>query len=208
MLPKLPRPTRVEFTSYVDAAGYDFIAGNRPYRPLEGRAGDIQPDRIRGRGGKRKAVRLDDHPAMYGEFASIKSPEELLAFITQYGRLTFAAEGDVVDELLVQAKRMEKRFRPNARVEIDGPLADVKAWLSTDKDLGTVSVSMRPATLLDALWLQLGQVLSGGAKMRQCKHKHCQKYFPVGGDSGKRLTAQFCCEEHKKRHFSLKRSLP
>jgi hypothetical protein len=200
--------THVDFTSHVDKAGYDLIPGKRSYQGwLERESRDVEPDRIRGRGGKQKAVRLDDHPALYGDFASIKTPEELLAFVTQYGPLTFAGTahdaGDVVDELLDQAKRMEKRFKPKARVELDGPLADVKAWISTDKK-GKVSIKMLPSTLLDALWLQLGQSLSGGAKMRECRH--CKHWFPVGGDSGRRLVAEFCSEEHKKRFFSLERS--
>jgi hypothetical protein len=40
---------------------------------------------------------------------------------------------------------------------------------------GSVSIKYRPATLLDALWLQLGQALSGGDQIRQCKQ--CGDWF-------------------------------
>jgi hypothetical protein len=203
--------TRVDFTSHVDQAGYKILPDRTPkLRPgqtwLNQKACDIQPARIIGKGGRKFRRRLDDYPQLFSDFANVKTPEELLAFVVEHGpltqRITGGWEGDIVPEMLRQAKMMRTRFEDRASgVPIGIPLTDLKAWLGADN-----SIKYGPATLLDALWLQLAQSLSKGAKMRVCRLKSCHKPFPVGGKSGKRLVAQFCCDEHRIEFNSLKRS--
>ena len=205
--------TRVDFTSYVDQAGYELIPDRTPrLRPgqtrLDRKVGDIQPARIVGKGGRLKPLRLNDYPMLFNEFAKINTSHGLLAFVTEYGPLTYAGvaggAGDVVPSLLDQAKRMKGRLQPQrAKIAPDIPITRLTASLSTDRR-GTVSLKIVPATLLDALWLQFAQALTEGAEMHQCKH--CQGWFPVGGKSGRRLVAEFCSDEHRKRFNSLARS--
>jgi hypothetical protein len=205
--------TRVDFTSHVDQAGYKLIPGwMRPLRPGEGvldrKTADIKPARIVGKGGRLKRLRLDNYPMLFNEFAKINTSQGLLAFVTEYGPLTNAGvaggAGDVVPSLLDQAKRMKGRLQPRrANIPPDIPMTRLWASLSTDRK-GTVSLKIFPATFLDALWLQFGQALTEGAEMHQCKH--CQGWFPVGGKSGRRLDAEYCSNEHRKRFHSLARS--
>jgi hypothetical protein len=200
--------TRVDFTSYVDQAGYELIPDRTPRPPpgqtlLDLKASDIQPARIVGKGGKRLRRRLDNYPQLFSSFAGIKTPEELLAFVTEHGPLTQRIagwEGDVVPKLLDQAEMMRADFKNRARkLPITIPLTDVKASLGADN-----SIKYNPATLLDALWLQFAQALSGGAVMRVCLY--CRDPFAVGGKSGKRIVAKFCSNEHRIEFNSLKRS--
>jgi hypothetical protein len=190
---------------YVDQAGYRLVPSRTP--PLQNwhvKVEDIRPAYIIGRGGRKICRRLDDYPALYSTFASVRTPEELLAFVTQYGlltqRRTGASEGDVVPLVLRQAKWF--RTNLNARkANIWNPIpeTELKAWLSRD-----LSVKYGPSTLLDALWLQFAQALSDGAQMRECRH--CHRVFPVGGKSGKRLVAEFCSAAHRIEFNSLARS--
>jgi hypothetical protein len=203
--------TRVDFTSYVDKGGYEIVPDRTPkLRPgqtwLDLKLRDIEPARIVGKGGRKFRRRLDDYPQLFSDFANVKAPEELLAFVVEHGpltqRITGGWESDIVPELLRQAKMMRTRFDDRASgVSIAIPLTDVKASLEADN-----SIKYRPATLLDALWLQFAQSLSEGAIMRVCRLKRCRKRFPVGGKSGKRLVAEFCCDEHRIEFNSLKRS--
>jgi hypothetical protein len=205
--------TRVDFTSHVDQAGYELIPDRTPrLRPgqtlLSRKASEIRPARIVGRGGRLKPLRLNDYPMLFNEFAEINTSHGLLEFVTKYGPLTYAgvagAPGDVVPSLLDQAKRMKRRLRPQrAKSAPDIPITRLTASLYTDGK-GTVSLKIFPNSLLDALWLQFGQALTAGAEMHQCKH--CQGWFPVGGKSGRRLVAEFCSDEHRKRFNSLARS--
>jgi len=202
--------TRVDFTSYVDQAGYELIPDRTPrLRPGQTWLDlKIRPARIVGKGGRLKPLRLNDYPMLFNEFAKINTSHGLLAFVTEYGPLTHrgvaGGGGDVVPSLLDQAKRMKGRLKPQrAKIAPDIPITRLMASLSTDRK-GTVSLNIFPVTLLDALWLQFGQALTEGAEMHQCKH--CQGWFPVGGKSGRRLVAEFCTDEHRKRFNSLARS--
>ena len=202
--------TRVDFNSYVDQAGYELIPDRTPrLRPGQTWLDlKIRPARIVGKGGRLKPLRLNDYPMLFNEFAKINTSHGLLAFVTEYGPLTHrgvaGGGGDVVPSLLDQAKRMKGRLKPQrAKIAPDIPITRLMASLSTDRK-GTVSLNIFPVTLLDALWLQFGQALTEGAEMHQCKH--CQGWFPVGGKSGRRLVAEFCTDEHRKRFNSLARS--
>jgi hypothetical protein len=79
----------------------------------------------------------------------------------------------------------------NAKVVWD-PFAKALKW------------ELRPATLLDALWLQLGQAVTSEAHFQQCEH--CGEFFVAGRGTGRRLDAKFCCDEHRIAFNSLKRS--
>jgi hypothetical protein len=206
-----PTPTRVDFISHVDQAGYEILPDRTPKLRrgqtwLDQKARHVQPVLIVGKGGRNIRRRLDEHPQLFSDFANIRTPEELLAFVAKHGPLTQRRtggwEGDVVPELLRQAEEMRARFKARRdKVPIAIPLTDLKAWLGADN-----SIKYGPATLLDALWLQLAQTLCEGAEMRACRLKSCRKPFAVGGKSGKRLVAEFCCDEHRIQFNSLKRS--
>jgi len=205
--------THVQFTSYVDTKGYKVVPAKRPPRQpgqsdsewvMNSSSRDWVEARIVPVGGGLRPVRLRNYPLLFNQFANVRTPEELLAFITEYGPLTYGrfgrGKGDEISPLLDEAKSMKACFKSRGRHSL--MRADLTASLSIKK--GTVSVDISPVRLLDALWLQVGQAVSGGCEWRKCLH--CGDLFPVGGNSGRRLVAKFCTDEHRIKFNSLERS--
>lgn len=58
--------------------------------------------------------------------------------------------------------------------------------------------------LIGGLWWQLGQKLSGSANIRTCRH--CGMLFETGPGTERHIDANFCCDDHKVKYFSLDRS--
>jgi hypothetical protein len=208
---KMLPTTHVEFTSLVDKKGYRIIPGKRPppRRPgqkesdwvLDLRSTDWTEARIVGVGGQLQRLHLIHYPMLFKEFANVKTPQDLLAFVTKYGPLTPSRKGDEIPPLLDEAASMKDCFKRGVKKLPVWP--NLKAWFATDAK-GTVSLKISPVRLLDAIWLQLGQALSEGAQWRQCEH--CGDWFPVGGKSGRRLVARFCSDQHRIDFNSLERS--
>jgi hypothetical protein len=160
---------------------------------------------IVGQGGRKIKKRLSEYPDLYIKFADVRTPADLLAFVTQYGPLTQRRTGgwecDIVPFMLREAERFRSQFKER-KAKLNNPISDIdcKAWLSAD-----LTVNYGPATLLDALWLQFAQSLSEGTQLKNCRL--CGTSFPVGGQSGKRLNVtKFCCVECQVKFNSLKRS--
>jgi hypothetical protein len=196
--------THIDFTLSVDQKGYKLIPGRKPPGGalLDWRLDDIQPARIVARGGRLKRTPLNNHPALFAEYANVTTPEALLKFVSEYGPLN---RDGIVPDLLREAKRM-KRHREGQRREAIINVSNLNAVLVTDRIKGAITVKIVPPTLLDALWFQLAQALQYGAKWRTCRH--CGEGFLAGGDSGRRSIAAFCSDEHRKRFNSLARSRP
>src|SRR5262249_46873894 len=161
-------PTRIEFRINVDKGGYRYVAAKPTLGPdqsiLDIPVREVEPERIVGRGGGRIAKRLSQYPMLYTEFAKVRRNDELLAFMVEYGSLTKKNE---IPKLLDAAEEMRAWIRKEK-----SPLwsvANLEASLVRDKASGTAVISYSPTTLLDALWLQLAQALSGGTQFRQCE---------------------------------------
>src|SRR5262249_51762886 len=157
-------------------------------------------------GGPVRMLALADYPLLFTKFMDVQAPEESLAFITEYGPLTYGRhsrrKSDEVPTLLSEATAMRECFKSRGRHS--GMMADLTASLCIDHKKGTVSVEVTPVRLLDALWLQLGQALSDASAWKQCEH--CNDWFPVGGNSRRRSDARFCSDEHRIKFNSLERS--
>ena len=205
---------RIDFTWHRDANGYRLIPKKPPpaRRPgqstmdwaLEMKASDIQPARVIGKGGQLKPYRpLDKYPDLFKIFVEIpRTPESVLQFISEFGPLTRSLNGDSVPVVLGVADMMQERLRrlsPRLGGRADIPLSNARFWLADG-----ITLKIAPATLGDALWLQLAQNLSSGVKVRQCRH--CNEWFRAGPETGRRADAEFCSDEHRKRYNSLKRS--
>ena len=191
----MPATTMINFTWHRDQSGYKLS-------PETSRT----PARIIGQGGPQKPYRpLEAYPAraLLRVFASIqKTPGGVLDFIENYGRLTHDSKGESVPTVIGWAKLMEKRLLRVAGRQEDIPPNKLEAHLVTDRD--GIHLEFRPSTLIDALWLQLGQTLSGGTEILRCIH--CHQMFRAGPGTGRRADATFCCDEHRIRFNSLARS--
>jgi hypothetical protein len=201
-------PTKVEFTSYVDRKGYKIVPPKRPPRNpgqtefdwiLGLRLDEAGGARIVGLGGRRTRKRIAEYPRLFLEFADVKTPEELLKFITEYGSLTKENE---IPQLIAVAAQMKKVFQRRETLYWTG--VDMKAHIFTDGKTGALTIAESPARLIDALWLQLAHAMSGGDEVRRCEH--CGDWFAVGRKGGRRLVARFCSDEHRVAFNSLERT--
>src|SRR6516162_298737 len=61
----------------------------------------------------------------------------------------------------------------------------VEAKIVCDPLTRALKWELRPNSLADALWLQLGQKLTAGFQIRQCEH--CGDWFEAGQGTGRRL---------------------
>jgi hypothetical protein len=210
---------QIDFTWHRDTKGYRLIP-EKPFparRPghsrmdqiLAMKASDIQPARVLGKGGPLRPYRpLEKFPELFNIFVKIpRTPEGVLEFISKFGPLTLSRQGDSVPAVLEVANMMQKRLQglsPRLGGRADIPLTNLHAWVVNDRATGGITLKFGPATLRDALWLQLAQNLSSGVKIRQCRH--CNEWFRAGPRTGRRADAEFCKDDHRKRYHSLERS--
>src|SRR5262249_24745568 len=80
----------------------------------------------------------------------------------------------------------------------------LRAWLAPDPTTGAWRMKLQPPSLLDAIWLQLGQAITSNADLRSCVH--CGNWFEAGGRSGRRADAKFCSDACRINYNSVKRS--
>jgi hypothetical protein len=168
---------------------------------------------------------------LFKVFANTATTEEgALDFVQRFGPLTTAgwgSEGEDANLVVFQAEHMRgvltARFgkqrppvipsrrsprafhRPLVVNRYDtGPSIRLDAKVVCDPLTKALKWELRSNSLLDALWLQLGQKLTAGAQIRQCEH--CGDWFEAGQGTGRRLDAKFCSDEHRVLYNSLKRS--
>ena len=127
-------------------------------------------------------------------FAKIsRTPKGVLVFISNYGPFThagIAGGGDQVLTIINQAEEMTKRLNllsAGSRLGAEIPITSLRGFLVTDRATGGIALKIVPATLRDALWLQLAQALSDGARMRKCRH--CDEWFRAGAGTDRRADA-------------------
>jgi hypothetical protein len=82
--------------------------------------------------------------------------------------------------------------------------ARLGASLAPDPMTGALQLKLLPPTLLDAIWLQLGQALTSNADLKQCGH--CLTWFEAGVGTGRRADAKFCSDKCRIDHKSLERT--
>jgi len=204
----------IELDWWRDPKGYRLVQSGQPKAPRVLRNGkghdpkDFRPIRP-----------LASTDSLFRIFANMAStPDGVLDFVQRYGPLTDdgwdATKGDNVNLAISNADHMRQllRYVSGAKKTPDLPFRPYQATCSSSIEAQVVwdpatkgpKWELRPKTLLDALWLQLGQALTAGAQIRQCEH--CGDWFEAGRGSGRRLDAKFCCDEHRTSFNSLKRS--
>jgi hypothetical protein len=175
--------------------------------------------RVVRRGGALEFYRpLDDFESLYKTFAkTAKSPEGVLEFIEKFGPLTERGleptQGDDVSYVIEHANSMHALLSLHATgnkkdlVSQIGPigiqLSRIDVALVGDRINESLKLHLGVRSLLGALWLQFGQALSSGARLRLCQQ--CGDLFETGPGTGRRLDAKFCSDEHRVAFNSLKR---
>jgi hypothetical protein len=172
-------------------------AGNRPTF-----AGILRDDwpRIRAKGIALDPYNpIDEFPDLYERFARVRSEADVIKFVRAYGPLThdgLGGKGDTIQKVQRQAESMAA-----GNLHVGLVLCNLDAVLAADHD--GIHLRVKPANLLDALWLQFAQAASKGLANR-CKQ--CKAVFATGPDTKRRKGAEFCSVECKTKFHSLKRS--
>jgi hypothetical protein len=187
-----------DFTWYKDSKGYS-LAGTKP--PPKGQsildmpAKPIhQPLRIVRNGGKRLPYQPLEIGDLFERFSRVKTEGDVLKFVETYGPLTLGGsrgKGDIVEDVRDEARHMRSR--------VSKALGKLNVTIDSIGD--ETQLRVRPACLLDALWLQYAQA---NTRSRECPQ--CHERFLVGVEAGRRADAKFCSAECQKKFNSLKRS--
>ncbi len=205
--------TAIEFDWFRDPKGYQLAETGRPKMLCVVRkgAGHGPRDLEAGRP-------LDLTDQLFMIFAkTATTPERVLDFVQRFGPLTWDGLDPKKGESVYYATRDAEHMRQvlqywaSDHTQSSGPfvpqtgrIVSLDARLVGDPVTKSPKWELRPKTLLDALWVQLGQALTAGALMRRCEH--CGDWFEVGRGSGRRFDAKFCSDEHRISFNSLKRS--
>jgi hypothetical protein len=179
-----------------------------------------KPQRIARCGGRLVSYRpLEHFDSLFKLFANAADAPGLLGFVEKFGPLTTAGldkdRGEPIEPMLEHAAAMrafldyaagnKSRLIERIALEHGGvPLSGMTVRLTLDPATRKPRLQLTPRSLLDALWVQLGQTLSGSAVVRQCQH--CGQWFEAGAAMGRRADAKFCSKAHKIAFHSLKRS--
>lgn len=182
--------------------------------------------RIVGRGGKKLTYRpFKSFPSMCTQFARLKTPNDLLGFIEKFGLLradyfigerepnASSGKGENVDRALAVAKTFRilmtaKTRGPAALREAmrnnQGPLLGAAQVVLRSDHANGARIAIEANSLLDGMWLQLGQKLAGNVTFRSCLQ--CDDWFEAGPGKGRRLDAKYCSDNHRIEYHSCNRT--
>ncbi len=190
---------RIELIWYRDSKGYTLLPEMLSKKGVTSilcrEAG--RPERIQGNGGELIPYHpLDEGRPIFREFADIKkTPKGLLDFIDKYGLLIGSAGYDAVSEMLQAASDMNHLLKGNNIRNMDIQSIRLDSKLSFDFD-GNPTLILSPKSLLNGLWLQLGNFLADGrTSVQECGL--CHTLFETGPGTGRRLDAKFCSDQHR-----------
>jgi len=223
-----------DFEWHRDSKGYEPRASNevgfagwqRVSSMVLPKMADVRKLRIVGRGGKKITYRpFESFPSLCVQFSKVKTPSDLLGFIEKFGLLhsdrpiiehddnAAGGKGEDVGAGLAAAGT----FRILLAAKTKGPAALREAVRTNHGPiLGAARVVLRPDhtngariaieahSLLDGMWLQLGQKLASNATFRSCLH--CHQWFEAGPGTGRRLDAKYCSDDHRIEYYSRNRT--
>lgn len=163
---------------------------------------------------------LVEQERLYLQFIKVNSSDDLLDFANNFGPLTTAGNtqhGEDVPPLLRQVVRMKQVVRAGHSrkklahtigegIALTTRMARLDAALVLDSKGRQPRLRIDVPNLLIGLWLQLVQDLAGGLGVKACDY--CGTPFNVGPGSRpiRRADARFCCDEHRIKFNSLRRS--
>jgi hypothetical protein len=220
----------IDFQWWRDDAGYDFVPA-APSEPAPSETspfyalissilpeGAGRPARIVRRGGKLEPYRpFGTVDGLYRIFANLGTTEEgLLNFVSRFGPLTESGNRECGEEVIfpmsaASAMRdllscsLQERAAYLSRFGENGlSWSQIDVALAFNPITGKPQFRLTPPTLVNALWLELGQALSSDASIRNCLH--CGGWFEAGPGTGRRQDSKFCSDAHRIAFNSRKRS--
>jgi hypothetical protein len=147
---------------------------------------------------------------LYLKFAELDgSPKACLDFAKWWGLLRQPAKLDAseqVSDWKREINRMRQFLNNAGFVKMGGIRTKVEVELVSGDLVGNAILRFRPATLFDAMIVQLFQSMAGGGSLHT--GNQCGRWFEVGG-SGKRTLAKFCSDTCRNRfHYEQRTKAP
>jgi hypothetical protein len=115
-------------------------------------------------------------------------------------------DGEKVDEyleaaklidLVMRAHKQRRKYSPNIQKSFDRIFSGEQHGnfkILPDLTRG-FRFSFEATSLMNAIWIQLAQKVSGGIKFKSCRY--CGAWFEVGAGTGKRADSEFCKTTHR-----------
>jgi hypothetical protein len=187
------------------------VKGIRVIRPVSERHYWVEPFKIEG-----------DHP-LHVRFANLDGKEEsCVKFASAYGPLRTQSRDQTerfddwkkeIDRIngLVSGLQLQVHEDAPGGITLLGStrkapvrLTSIGAILVPGSAGKRPKLSLEPATLLDAMYLQLGLFLTTEGSLQSCKQ--CGKWFERGTTKARRSIALFCSEKCKNRFHFVERT--
>jgi hypothetical protein len=186
----------------------DVTLPERLFQPVD----QGKPERIRRKGGTLVPYRpTDTLDFIFRDFVNTPTNAEgVLSFVNRFG-LLYYSDRDQLHEEPVSKIVANIEFMNAVIDEIsagehadkvllfgaDGTnLANLKARFTLDEVSGAPKVTFVPLSLMAALWLHFGQILSSDTTvLRRCLQ--CNALFDAGVGSGRRKDSKFCTDAHR-----------
>ena len=220
----------IDFEWWRDEAGYRYVpAGSVKPKPSEMSAlysiiepimqRKGRPARIVPCSGKLQPYRPfeKDGGKLYQIFANLGSTDEgLFNFVNRFGPLTEEGNRECGEEVLFAFSHaasmrdallcpLKERGAYVSRFGNNGlRWSRIDVALAFNRITDRPQFRLTPPTLINALWIQLGQALCSDASIRNCLH--CGEWFEGGPGTGRRADATFCSDGHRIAYNSRKRS--
>jgi hypothetical protein len=141
-------------------------------------------------------------------------PEGALGFVSRFGFLRGTwGQSEAVDEIIHEIRVAQSLIEAADRNDWDA----LSKWMEANRSAIKLSPSLEfesgkekptlffhPARLIDAIYLQFFEEVSGGANIRKCQSPRCSEWFRYGPGTKHRETAQYCSDRCRRAHFYLK----
>jgi hypothetical protein len=205
---------QIELEWAIDSLGYDLHENPGRGLSIIGRGGGLRPTK--------PFSRFQGH---YIRFASIKTPEDLLGFVRDYGQITAIAPlgsanyrsdsnggmelipgrdlvGEEVQPLLALAalfkKALGKKTKRAAALDLAAKTLGgdpIGELFVRYSKASKATMALRLSSLHDGLWMQLIQGLESEVRILTCRY--CGRPFEAGTGTGRRADSLYCSREHQ-----------
>jgi hypothetical protein len=185
------------------------VKGVRVIRPVGGRRYWGEPFKIEG------------NAPLYVRFANLdRSEESCVKFATYYGLLRAQSRDEAEplddwDKEICKMRGLVSLLQLQVKEDAPGGITLLGSSRKAPVALTTIDVilepgspgkrpklSLKPATLRDAMYLQLGKSLATEGSLQSCRQ--CGKWFERGTTEARRSIAIFCSEKCKNRFHYVK----
>ena len=160
---------------------------------------------------------LDDHPALFHEFADLKcSPSSVKAFADKYGLLTDDEAGAQMSTWNERIKRMRRAVALWDKGKKTGDLSElIEMFNEGPRGISFIGLAptvaperpalhITPRHLLAGMWLQFGQAVSANMQLKRCLQ--CPTWFAYGTGTGRRKSGLYCSDRCRKAAHREQRS--